>query len=184
MNYLALGDSYTIGEAVSKKDSFPYLLAKNLATPFKTIAKTGWTTTDLLDAIKKENTADSYGIISILIGVNNQYQGKSRMDYLRDLDELFLFISRKKPSKLIGISIPNYGFTPFGKAQRAYISHDLNWYNKTLKSYCEMNNGIWVDIESISRSGLKDKELLAPDLLHPSAKMYELISEKILSKIL
>lgn len=183
MNYLALGDSYTIGEAVNTENSFPLLLANKINAVSQVIAKTGWTTSDLLLAIDGTKTLPNYDFVSLLIGVNNQYQGKSREFYEKDLSSLFKFISSKKPKKIICISIPNYGYTPFGREQLNYISGELGWYNKTLKSFCEKHQGVWVDIEQISMNCLKNPDLLAQDKLHPSGEMYKQIVNKIINEI-
>ena len=175
--YLALGDSYTIGEAVDFTSNFPNQLSKKLnwETP-KIIAKTGWTTRNLLEAIQGENLNPKYDFVSLLIGVNNQYQGKSRAAFLLELERLIVFGLSKvdNPSNFILLTIPNYGSTPFGGNWSSYITSDLIWYNEQIKKAAIKHQLTFVDIYDISILAEKDLSLLADDLLHPSAKMYEL----------
>ena len=178
MNYLALGDSYTIGEGVEKEHSFPNLLKERLSLDeVKIIAKSGWTTTDLIHAIENETiTEDSYDLVSLLIGVNNQYQGKSRQLFLNELENLIQKALKfcKDKKNIFLISIPNYGFTPYGLKNRSYISSDLKWYNEQVLISAKKHGLIHHDITPISEQAFYKLTLLAPDSLHPSKEMYEL----------
>jgi len=179
--YLALGDSYTIGEGVNQKDSFPYQLAESLGiSTIEVIAKTGWTSRQLYEAITAYKFNQPADLISLNIGVNDQYDGIPRKDYLSYLNRIFEFITQVNPQKLLCFSIPNYGFTPFGKQWKHYISSDLKWYNEQLQSACLAHQGTWIDIELISQKGETDTRFLAKDLLHPSAIMYsEMVQQSL-----
>ena len=191
IQYLALGDSYTIGQSVCEECSFPaQLLNKlqnsNLENKFslKIIAKTGWTTTNLINAIADQNLSPNYDLVTLLIGVNNQYQHKSFSLYQKEFPELIatsIALARGDKSKLLVISIPDYAFTPSGEASgnKASISSEIDDYNKFARKYCLANNIKFIDITQITKKGLVDKELVAEDGLHPSEKAYRLFVEKI-----
>lgn len=175
MNILTLGDSYTIGEGVNPSDSFPYLWKDALqASALEVIAQTGWTTSDLLEGIAASTLQDRYNRVSLLIGVNNQYQAKSRACYQQEFEELLHLAASKVSQKqdLMVLSIPNYGATPFGQNWRSYITTDLEWYNQTAKQLTQKQGIPFVDITKESSKALSDRSLLAPDGLHPSGKMY------------
>jgi acyl-CoA thioesterase I len=184
--YLALGDSYTIGEGVRSNDSFPFQLSGKLgfSNP-KIIAKTGWTTRDLLSAIEQETLLEKYDFVSLLIGVNNQYQGKSRNQYIEELHQLIQFAISKvlNKEKLIVISIPNYGYTPFGKNWQMFISSELLWYNQTIEKLAKENGLAFINITPSSLLAEQDVTLLAGDALHPSAKMYHLWVNEIVNAL-
>lgn len=184
--YLALGDSYTIGEGIKENDSFPFQLSEKLgfSTP-KIIAKTGWITRDLLNAIDQKELLEKYDFISLLIGVNNQYQGKSRTQYFIELDQLIQFAISKVSNKknLVVLSIPNYGYTPFGKNWQAFISSELLWYNQTIKELANKNGLTFINITPSSLLAEQDVTLLADDDLHPSAKMYHLWVNEIVNAL-
>ena len=184
--YLALGDSYTIGEAVDFSGNFPYQLSKKMEweSP-KILAKTGWTTRNLMEAIQSENLNPEYDFVSLLIGVNNQYQGKSRKIYVKELEKLIAFgLSKVDNSKnFILLSIPNYGITPFGENWSSYITSELIWYNEQIKEAAAKYHLTYVDIYDISLLAEKNLSLLAKDMLHPSAEMYGLWVEKIIQII-
>lgn len=184
--YLALGDSYIIGESIDFTNNIPNQLSKILSwETSKIIAKTGWTTRDLLEAIEEENFETSYDFVSLLIGVNNQYQGKSRAEFLSELEQLIAFgISKLENSEnFILLTIPNYGITPFGENWSSYITSELIWYNQKIKEAANRHQLTLVDIYEISLMAEKDLSLLASDMLHPSAEMYKFWVEKIVQII-
>lgn len=195
--YLALGDSYTIGESVKTEERYPVQLAAKLrqagvpvADP-KIIARTGWTTRQLKQAIESETATlrEEYDLVSLLIGVNNQYQGVNIDIYKTEFRELL-----KKAIELAGgnnrrvfvISIPDYAYTPFGR-NSSTISRQIDEYNAINLSITTEYNVSYYDITPISRKGLAQPDLVASDGLHPSGKMYEqwveLIFPDILSKV-
>jgi lysophospholipase L1-like esterase len=190
MKFLALGDSYTIGESVAEAQRWPVLLVKelnkrgkNFSKP-KIIATTGWRTDDLKNAIMKENPAKDYDLVSLLIGVNNQYQGKSVESYTPEFEELLnmaIAFAGGDKSKVFVVSIPDYGFTPFGKEKQEKITRELNEYNRVNKAIAEKYGIKYFNITDVSRKGFDDPELVASDGLHPSGKMYAQWVEIILS---
>jgi lysophospholipase L1-like esterase len=192
--YLALGDSYTIGESVAIDQRFPVQLAhikfKNVdSISVKIIAKTGWTTRNLLDAIavEKSSLETQYDLITLLIGVNNQYQGKPIQQYKDELKTLFdeaLKMVGGKSSKLIVVSIPDYGVTPFAaKRNPTKISEEIDLYNSINKEFADKYGAQYVNITDISKQAATNPQLLAADLLHPSGEMYRLWTERIAKKV-
>lgn len=188
-NILSLGDSYTIGESVCETCRFPEQLKDSLSnntkdTSFnlKIVATTGWTTTNLLNGISNENLPNNYDLVTLLIGVNNQYQGKDFSIYEKEFPELVdIAITKAKGDKnrVIVVSIPDYAYTPFGK-ENTTISSEIDTYNAFAENYCNANNITFVNITDITRNGLEDTDLVASDGLHPSKKAYSLFVERLL----
>lgn len=193
VNYLALGDSYTIGEDVPSTSSFPMLLRTKLVgqgysfnNEPKVIAKTGWTCADLLGNIEKENLVNnSYNLVSLLIGVNDQYRGYNISEYparfTAVLQKAIDFAGSKK--KVFVLSIPDYSVTPFGGGSQttAKAIADYNVINKRIS----MEMGVkYVDITPISQKAKNDLTYLAPDKLHPSEKMYAEWINEMLDEVL
>lgn len=188
-NILSLGDSYTIGESVCETCRFPEQLKDSLSnntkdTSFnlKIVATTGWTTTNLLNGISNENLPNNYDLVTLLIGVNNQYQGKDFSIYEKEFPELVdIAINKAKGDKkrVIVVSIPDYAYTPFGK-ENTTISSEIDTYNAFAENYCNANNITFVNITDITRNGLEDTDLVASDGLHPSKKAYSLFVERLL----
>lgn len=197
LSYLALGDSYTIGESVAESERWPVQLSKNLtksgvevASP-QIIARTGWTTDELKAKIVSEKITKTYDLVSLLIGVNNQYRGRSveqfRIEFT-DLLETAIKFAGNKPERVFVVSIPDWGVTPFGgKGQNKAISEQIDLFNKIKKEETEKKGVLFIDITPISRQAINDASLIAEDGLHPSGKMYqqwvEIISPKLLKKI-
>ena len=189
IKFLALGDSYTIGEAVAESERWPVQLINQLrkkgyqADNPKIIATTGWRTDDLKNAILNENPPRDYNLVSLLIGVNNQYQGKSAESYGPEFHELLqmaIEFAGGDKSKVFVVSIPDYGFTPFGKEKKESITMAIDEFN-TLNEKITRSLGVkYFNITDISRKGFEDPELVASDGLHPSGKMYRLWVERIL----
>lgn len=186
---LSLGDSYTIGESVCETCRFPEQLkdslinnTENTAFNLKVVATTGWTTTNLLNGISNENLPNNYDLVTLLIGVNNQYQGKDFSIYETEFPELVdIAITKAKGDKnrVIVVSIPDYAFTPFGNGNTT-ISSEIDAYNAFAENYCNANNINFVNITDITRNGLEDTDLVASDGLHPSEKAYSLFIERLL----
>lgn len=183
ISYLALGDSYTIGQSVYQKDSWPFLLKdafqeNNIRVDsLKVIARTGWRTDDLQKAIDQYPIAQlksSFSFVSLLIGVNNQFQGRSfetfKTDYKALLEQAIEIAGTTE--RVIVLSIPDYGVTPFGNGDKQ-ISQEINQYNQAKKEITTALGVRFYDITSISRKAENDLTLLAPDQLHPSGKMYQ-----------
>ena len=192
IDILSLGDSYTIGESVCDTCSFPEQLKSSLAAEYseqkditlEVIAKTGWTTTNLKNAIASEDPSNDFDVVTLLIGVNNQFQGKLFSVYEKEFIELVTsaisFVGGDK-SKLIIVSIPDYGYTPFGQNRNPQnISAELDMYNSFAENYASENNLSYVYITDITREGLEDPSLVASDGLHPSEIAYSRFVERLL----
>lgn len=192
-NILSLGDSYTIGESVCDTCRFPEQLKDSLATKLgqnttlnlTVIATTGWTTTNLINAIDTENLSSNYDLATLLIGVNNQYQGKPFSLYEEEFPQLVntaIALAKNNKAKLIVVSIPDYAFTPFGQTRpnTEVISEEIDNYNAFAQTYCQQNNITFVSITDITRQGLVDTSLVASDGLHPSAIAYSKFVERLL----
>ncbi len=181
--YLALGDSYTIGESVDTDKRFPIQLTKMLnesgqyvAEP-TIIARTGWTTDELETAIISRNLEPPYDLVTLLIGVNNQYRGRDTAEYreqfVRLLEKSIYFAGSKK--NVIVISIPDYGVTPFGQQQNPEkIASEIDAFNQINFEETSQAGAFYVNITPISRSAKNNSGLVATDGLHPSAEMYRL----------
>jgi len=185
LSFLALGDSYTIGEAVSQRESFPFQLVSQLkntgldfsASP-KIIAKTGWTTSELQAAIKADNTVKTYELVTLLIGVNNQYRGNSIDTYRKEFKELLQtainFAGGNKKHVFV-VSIPDWGVTPFAKQSGRdpkVIAQEIDSFNAVNKEETQAMGITYTDITPASRNASTDPALIANDGLHPSGKMY------------
>lgn len=183
--YLALGDSYTIGESVEQKESFPYQLADqlrtaglNLADP-RIIATTGWTTGELQVAIKNtQGLNPNYDLVTLLIGVNNQYRGQAIADYQKEFRALLttaLKFAGGNKGHVFVLSIPDWSVTPFAEESsrsQAVISKEIDSFNEINKKI-SLDMGVsYTDITPGSRLAATDRSLLAKDGLHPSRKMY------------
>ncbi|HYF66679.1 MAG TPA: SGNH/GDSL hydrolase family protein [Ohtaekwangia sp.] len=182
MKFLALGDSYTIGESVDETQRWPVLLTNHLKTKGiacetpTIIAKTGWRTDELKEAVLEANLSSDYDLVSLLIGVNNQYQGKSAASYEPEFEELLqlaIQLGGGQKAHVIVISIPDYGYTPFGRHNQTPISKGIDAFNDVNKRIAEKYSIVYIDITDISQEGLSDPKLIATDGLHPSGKMYQ-----------
>ncbi|APG60075.1 SGNH/GDSL hydrolase family protein [Christiangramia salexigens] len=182
-SYLALGDSYTIGESVLETERWPVQLAEELrkrnyklAAP-KIIAKTGWTTEDLLRGIENElDVQRDFDLVSILIGVNNQYQGRSISEYEEELRRVFrkaINHSKTGEKGVFAVSIPDYGYTPFGASNQEKISKEIDQFNAVFKKVAQDFNIEFYNITPISREAGNNPDLIASDGLHPSGLMYD-----------
>jgi lysophospholipase L1-like esterase len=181
IRYLALGDSYTIGESVDETERWPNQLAEMLradgvSAEVTIIARTGWTTSELWEVIQARQIEPSYELVSLLIGVNNQYRGYDINEYR----EQFVFLLIKSieyaggnPKRVIVLSIPDWGVTPFANGQGGdRIARDIDAFNAVNREETEKAGAQYVNITPISREAEHDTTLIAPDGLHPSGKMY------------
>ncbi|MBW1657368.1 SGNH/GDSL hydrolase family protein [Flavobacterium quisquiliarum] len=196
INYLALGDSYTIGQSVCTTCRFPEQLKASLNTMYsstislKIIATTGWTTSNLLSAIESQKPESNYDLVTLLIGVNNQYQHKNFSVYEKEFPELVnkaIILAKGDRKNVVVISIPDYAYTPYGKAlsgdQSAIISAEIDKYNTFAENYCNDNQVAFVSITDITRLGLSNPNLVASDGLHPSETAYKMFVDRMMSKI-
>ena len=187
IRYLALGDSYTIGESVAENERWPNQLAamlseKNIQAEVTIIARTGWTTDELWQGIQANLPQGTYDLVSLLIGVNNQYRGYDVDEYR----EQFRFLLSKSieyaggdVNRVIVLSIPDWSVTPFAEGMQAdrhvdVISKEIGIFNTVNREETESAGAHYVDITPISRQALDDPSLVAYDGLHPSGKMYKL----------
>ena len=183
ISYLALGDSYTIGEGVDAGGGWPRQLAERLrevgiriAEP-RIIATTGWTTDELAAAMDEAGPLGDWDFVSLLIGVNNQYRGRSVDDYVGEFQRLLrraIALAGGRADRVLVMSIPDWGVTPFARASgrdRQAIADDLDAYNAAAGELCLAAGVAFVDITAISRTG-EAEVMLADDGLHPSAAQY------------
>lgn len=192
-SYLALGDSYTIGEGVAENDRWPLQLTGRLReqgfnmVPPKIIAKTGWTTRNLYKAVENElNYTRKFDLVSILIGVNDQYKEKSKREFEEDLREVFrlaLNYSRQRERGVFALSIPDYSVTPFGAENAEEIRAEIDEFNDIYRRVAEEYEVDFYNITPISREAGRDPDLLAEDGLHPTALMYRYWVEEIIEEI-
>jgi len=188
MHYLALGDSYTIGERVPIKDRWPNQLAKLLEAEgiqidVTIIARTGWTVDALWKGIQANPPERTYDLVSLLIGVNDQYRGYPVDGYRED----FRFMLGKaieyaggNPDRVLILSIPDWGFTPFAaKEDTEPISRQIDEFNAVNLEETKSAGAHYMDVTIISRMAMDDFELIAGDRLHPSGKMYAMWAEKV-----
>ena len=192
VRYLALGDSYTIGESVDESERWSLQLASMIQTSpqiakqfggtegggveVSIIARTGWTTDELWDGIQAREINPPYDLVSLLIGVNNQYRGLDIEEYRKS----FVFLLNKSieyvggdADRVIVLSIPDWGVTPFaGDRDSKKIADEINQYNAVNRAETEKAGAHYIDITPISREAVNDPSLIASDGLHPSAKMY------------
>lgn len=184
LNYLALGDSYTIGEAVPDTQSFPYQLVAQLNTRKLAVKKpaiiavTGWTTDNLIYAINQSGLVGKhYDFVTLLIGVNDQFQGLSQDNYklkFRQVLNTAIDFANGNKDKVFVLSIPDYGVTPFAGGNDSVIGPQIDQFNAINKSISLAAGVNYLDITGISRQAANDPSLIAPDGLHPSGKMYGL----------
>jgi lysophospholipase L1-like esterase len=184
MRILALGDSYTIGEGVNPSQRWPVLLARRLqerglpvADPY-IIARTGWTTDELSSALGLADLQLPYRLVTLLIGVNNQYRGRSSEEYRSEFIALLqkaIALAGDNASKVLILSIPDYSVTPFAATRdRTRIAREIDKFNSINREE-SLHLGVrYVDITPISRDAAQDPSLIARDGLHPSAKQYAL----------
>ena len=189
IRYLALGDSYTIGEMVDEHERWPNQLAKllengNIQADVTIIARTGWTVQELWEGIQASPPEGTYDMVSLLIGVNDQYRGYPVDDYRED----FRFMLGKAieyaggdPKRVFVLSIPDWGVTPFAQGRdRGQIAKDIDLFNTVNREETEKAGAYYLDITFDSRDAAKDQSLIASDGLHPSSKMYAIWAEKTL----
>ncbi|MFI5171445.1 MAG: SGNH/GDSL hydrolase family protein [Chitinophagales bacterium] len=186
---LCLGDSYTIGQSVAVDERFPeqtLALLKQENVLFEApeiIARTGWTSLNLINAIERSELKKEYDYVTLLIGVNDQFQGIDTTMYKSNFEKLLktaIALANNKADHIFVLSIPDYGVTPFAKygtQPTAEISNEIDIFNSINKIISEKYNVHYINITSISRDAEDDASLLAGDGLHPSGKMYKLWAE-------
>ena len=190
LRFLALGDSYTIGEHVADRSRWPNQLAKllegeGIQTEVTIIARTGWTVDELWQGIQANPPEGTFDLVTLLIGVNDQFRGypaQSYRDQFRFMLEKATLYAGGHPDKVIVLSIPDWGFTPFAAARGDIepISQQIDEFNAINLEETKNVGAHYVDVTIISRMALDDFELITGDRLHPSGKMYAMWAEKAL----
>lgn len=186
---LALGDSYTIGEAVAPEERFiaqtiTALRQKSLQVEdARIIATTGWTTDELQQAIDAANITETYDIVTLLIGVNNQYRGRQVEEYREQFVQLLqqaIQFAGGKTNRVFVFSIPDWGVTPFAEGRdRNQIAQEIDKFNQVNKEEANRQQVHYIDITPDSRKASVDPSLTAADKLHPSGAMYALWAQKL-----
>ena len=186
--FLALGDSYTIGQNVEEKDRWSVALVDLLKNDFyftkhDIIARTGWTTEELTNAINSQNITEQFDMVSLLIGVNNQYRGQSLDKYRTEFRALLntsIKFATKDPKRVFVLSIPDWVKSPFGRGSDSKkISEEIDAFNNVAKIECQKLSVIYIDITEISRKNI-DTDYFASDNLHYSGKMHLLWAKEAL----
>ncbi|KIO53928.1 SGNH/GDSL hydrolase family protein [Flavobacterium hibernum] len=197
IKYLALGDSYTIGQSVCETCRFPEQLKSNLKAIYpqtdfslKIIATTGWTTSNLISAINTQNPDSNYDLVTLLIGVNNQFQRMDFSVYQKEFPELLtkaISLAKGDKKNVIVLSIPDYAYTPFAanysEANRMKISNELDQYNTFAENTCINKGVVFISITDITRQGLSNSNLVASDGLHPSELAYKMFIGRIFPQV-
>lgn len=198
LSYLALGDSYTIGEGVALFQSFPYQLVQLLRSGYydcnapEIIAKTGWTTDELQQNMKGYLLNSSYDFVTLLVGVNNQYRGRSVEEFSKQFFEILsdaIALVSFNRSNLYVLSIPDWGLTDFARDRdRAEITRQITLYNNVIQESTHQEGVEFIDITSEYTDTLYDRSLLAEDGLHPSpieyARWANMLFDRISRKLL
>jgi lysophospholipase L1-like esterase len=193
-NYLALGDSYTIGELVPTPETFPYQLVSLLRRKNMTIAdpvviaKTGWTTDELMTAIRENPIHEQFTFATLLIGVNNQYRGRSLDNYKEEFTSLLhqaISFAHQNPAQVAVLSIPDWGVTPFAEGKdRTVIAQEIDVFNQAAKAITQQQGCAFLDITDSTRQNGTNPDYLVTDQLHPSGKEYRIWAERLLPVIL
>ncbi|WP_460978509.1 SGNH/GDSL hydrolase family protein [Spirosoma knui] len=188
--FLSLGDSYTIGESVSAKDRWSVQLAGmlqkdgiDLGNP-DIIARTGWTTAELQEAIKASGNKKTYDLVSLLIGVNNQYRGQNQDRYRTEFSQLLqtaIDFAGGKPDRVFVLSIPDWGASPFAQGRdQKQIADEIDVFNAIAKEESQKAGVSYVDITPLTRQAVGDTEQFANDGLHYSGRQMRLWAEAAL----
>lgn len=194
LTYLALGDSYTIGEQVSTEENFPHQTVAILKQHFhfavavpKIIAVTGWTTDELNAAIKAENIQEHFDIVTLLIGVNNQYRGRDLENYATEFNDLLnqaIVFANGRTSHVFVLSIPDWGVTPFAEGKdKAEITKQIDAYNEVNKKISSDYSCNYIEITESTRTNGLNESYLTPDKLHYAAKEYKIWAERLAKSI-
>ena len=194
ISYLALGDSYTIGESVPLHESFPYLTTQLIRKQKiaihapEIIAKTGWTSSELAEQLLKTELNTHYDFISLLIGVNNQYRHLSLHDFRSDFEYLLkksIHLANSKPQNVIVLSIPDWGCTPFATEKNpGSIAVEIDSFNHVCAQFAKDYHTQYIDITTATRALKDHPSALAADQLHYSGETYLLWANKVANKIM
>ena len=179
IRFLSLGDSYTIGQSVPAPDRWSVQLAQmaqNLQTP-DIIAQTGWTTGDLQQAIRTTNPAANYELVSLMIGVNNQFRGLPLATYRTEFRELLqtsIRLAGNRPTRVFVLSIPDWGRSPYAQRyDQARISQEIDQFNAAAQEESRLAGVAFVNITDLTRTAAGDPAQFAPDGLHYSGRQMQ-----------
>lgn len=182
---LTLGDSYTIGEGLPPEATWPHQLLAHLVPQWgplelDVLARTGWTSGELWQAIQQREWDTDYAWATLLIGVNNQYRGLSLSDFERELDQLIQFaltqVSRRA-HRLCILSIPDWGVTPFATGRdRQRISAEIDRFNQRKREACDRLSLVWIDLTETSR---RFPDAVVEDGLHPNSQVHGMWAERV-----
>lgn len=191
MRFLALGDSYTIGEGVPPSERWPVQLMMQfrehglLFAPPDIIAKTGWTASELLAGIEEMKPQGPYDLVSVLVGVNDQYRGYPLSEYIHALGRVFeqaLALAGKEANGVLVLSIPDWGVTPFAAGRdRWQIASEIDAFNAAKAAEAARRGFTFVDVTARSRQAMHEEQMLVEDGLHPSGAMYRQWVTRILA---
>ncbi len=193
ISFLALGDSYTAATSEKKVNSWPVQLTQilkkkgvSLNSP-EILAKAGWTSTDLIENMEKQQLSNSFGLVGLLIGVNNQYKNKDidifKSEFPRLL-ETSIALAKNDPKNVFVLSIPDWSVTPFARFKdKKKIVKELNNYNSIIEEEAKKRGVLFIEITQSSKNAAVNPSLIASDSLHPSKKMYKLWAKKISKKL-
>jgi lysophospholipase L1-like esterase len=194
MRFLALGDSYTIGEAIAENERWPVQLAARLAGRGVTlaapelVARTGWTTDELAAGIERARPSGPYALVTLLIGVNDQFRGRDPGEYRSRFASLLaqaIGFAGGEPERVLVLSIPDWGVTPYAAGRdRAAIAGAIDRFNAINRDETRRAGARYVDVTPISREAGRDATLLAPDGLHASRRMYARWAEQAMAQAL
>ena len=195
LRYLALGDSYTLGEGVADGERWPEVWAAALTrigndvAPPRILARTGWATDELSAAMDAAEPLGAWDLVSLLIGVNDQYRGATAEDFAASYAPLLrraIALAGDRPERVLALSIPDWGVTPFAKASGRHapgIAAQIDAFNAVARAACARAGVAFLDITGLTRDAGMDPAMLVDDGLHPSAKMYAAWVEKIFDEV-
>lgn len=189
-SYLAIGDSYTTGAGICDTCAFPEQLKKMIEEKMhkqvnlKTIAEPGWTTADVTNTLPYVHLSTNYDLVTLLIGVNNQYQGLSISKFKRQFPEIIdqaIAAAQGDASKVIVLSLPDYAYTPstYGTGNQKKVTRNINAYNEYIKFIVDKRGSSYYDITKTTRLGIADPSLVAKDGLHLSATAHKRFAAEI-----
>ena len=193
LSYLALGDSYTIGERVAPELRWPVQLVARLRESGENVqepvivARTGWTTDELEEGIRIADPQGPFDLVSLLIGVNNQYRGRDLDEYRTQLQALLasaVAFAGGRPDRVFVLSIPDWGAMPFAQGRdREAIANQIDAFNRVKAEEVAALGIRYIDITDISRRVAGDSTMVAEDGLHPSGAQYALWAERALPAV-
>lgn len=193
-SYLALGDSYTVGEQVPFAENFPnqtVQLLRKAGFSFysaEIIAKTGWTTDELNNAMEALTFLPTYDVVSLLIGVNNQYRGRSATEFKIEFEHLLqraIQLAGNKPYRVFVLSIPDWGITPFAEGRdRKQVADEIDAFNYVCGKSARQFHANFIDITTSQRQDGYKEDFLAADGLHPAGKEYAKWAAKLCDAVL